>query len=126
MPGGFATRFVLEAGFLLLLGAGAGYADLRAVVITALLAGGWLVVSLVEVAAWRVQSRPAAIWVAPSGRSEPEVAEESEPEPEPEPPAEVGYPLRVGAGEAASDEVEAYTRVLGDRPENEPAADDAE
>jgi hypothetical protein len=30
--------------FLILLGVGAGYADLRPIVIVALLAGGWLVV----------------------------------------------------------------------------------
>ena len=29
MPGGFAPRFAIEAGFLILLGVGAGLANLR-------------------------------------------------------------------------------------------------
>ena len=57
---GFAPRFALEAGFLILLGVGAGYADLRPAVIVALLAGGWVLVALVELAVWRSQARPAA------------------------------------------------------------------
>jgi hypothetical protein len=111
MPRGFAPRFAIEAGFLILLGVGAGLADLRPEVIVALLAGGWLLVSLIEVAAWRAEQRP----ILP-------------PQPEPEPEPEIGwpvdeqavepdgagepYPLRAGAGDAPSDEVEAYTRVL--------------
>ena len=125
MPGGFAPRFAIEAGFLILLGVGAGLADLRTPVIVALLAGGWLIVSLIELAAWRAERRPLAPVTTPSP-----------PEPEPE---EVGwpveehvaepmeadepYPLRAGAGEAPSDEVEEYTRVLSgdataERPED--------
>src|SRR5439155_12822874 len=50
MPGGFAPRFAIEAGFLILLGVGSGYANLRTVVIVAVLLGGWLLVSLIEVA----------------------------------------------------------------------------
>jgi hypothetical protein len=114
MPRGFAPRFAIEAGFLILLGVGAGLADLRTPVIVALVAGGWLLVSLIEVAAWRAERRPIG----------PVLPRPPEPEPEPEigwpveehvaPPAEAGepYPLRAGAGDAPSDEVEAYTRVL--------------
>ena len=115
MPGGFAPRFAVEAGFLILLGVGAGYADLRPIVIVALLAGGWVVVSLIELAVWRSQARPVGAYV-PSPPPAP-VAAEDEPEPDAEPvdeePAEDEYPLRPGAGETPSEEIEEYTRVLG-------------
>src|SRR3954471_7184985 len=99
MPGGFAPRFLVEAGFLILLGVGAGYADLRPIVIVALLAGGWVLVSLVELAVWRSQARPGGASAPPP----PAVGEvEAEPEvvaaPVPE-PVENEYPLRADAGE---------------------------
>ena len=100
MPGGFAPRFAVEAGFLILLGVGAGYADLRPIVIVALLAGGWVVVSLVELAVWRSEARPVGAYVPPPSPAP--VAAEEEPEPDAEPvdeaPAEDEYPLRPGAG----------------------------
>ena len=101
MPGGFAPRFAVEAGFLILLGVGAGYADLRPIVIVALLAGGWVVVSLVELAVWRSQARPVGAYVPPPPPAP--VAAEEEPEPDTEPvdeaPAEDEYPLRPARGE---------------------------
>jgi hypothetical protein len=107
MPG-FAPRFALEAGFLILLGVGAGYADLRPAVIVAILGGGWLLVSLVELAVWRAQARPVVADAGDQGFVE------DEPIVGPEPAAENReYPLRSGAGDAPSEEVEAYTRVLG-------------
>jgi hypothetical protein len=122
MPGGFAPRFAVEAGFLILLGVGAGYADLRPIVIIALLAGGWVVVSLVELAVWRSQARPVVAYVPPPPAP---VAAGEEPEPDAEPadeaPAEDEYPLRPDAGESPSEEVEEYTRVLA-----APAADERE
>ena len=122
MPGGFAPRFAVEAGFLILLGVGAGYADLRPIVIVALLAGGWVVVSLVELAVWRSEARPVVAYVPPPPAPV-EAGEEPEPDAEPldEAPAEDEYPLRPGAGESPSEEVEEYTRVLA-----APAADDRE
>ena len=114
MPGGFAPRFAIEAGFLILLGVGAGVADLRPAVIVALLAGGWLLVSLIELAVWRAQARPVTVYIPPP------------PVPELEPDAEVdwleeaGYPLRADAGAGRSEEVEEYTRILGGTPEDEP------
>ena len=122
MPGGFAPRFAIEAGFLILLGVGAGYADLRPIVIVALLAGGWILVSLVELTVWRSQARPVGAYVPPPPAP---VEAEEEPEPNAEPldeaPAEDEYPLRPGAGETPSEEIEAYTRVL-----SAPAADERE
>src|SRR5947207_2244118 len=62
MPGGYGLRFALEAGFLILLAAASAVADLRTAVIVAIVAGGWLIVCLVEWLAWRagpVPLRPA-------------------------------------------------------------------
>jgi hypothetical protein len=110
MPGGFAPRFAIEAGFLILLGVGAGIADLRAAVIVALLAGGWAIVSLIELLAWRAEGR----MVAP--RTPPVVATEPEPEvgwPADEPEESEAYPLRPDAGHETPEGAEEYTRVLG-------------
>jgi hypothetical protein len=126
MPAGFAPRFAIEAGFLILLGVGAGLADLRPTVIVALLAGGWLLVSLIELSIWRAQARP----VGPVIPSPP--AREAEPELEPEAgestvePEEIAYPLRADAGSMPSEEVEAYTRVLASPPEGEAPSEPAE
>src|SRR5215468_7774844 len=100
MRGAFAPRFAIEAAFLILLGVGAGYADLRPRVIIALLAGGWLLVALIELAIWRSQSRAApAVVPAAMGpvEEEPEPQDEGEAEVVlPPAPAEVAdeYPLR--------------------------------
>lgn len=117
MPGAFAPRFAIEAAFLILLGAGAGYADLRPAVIVALLAGGWLLVSLIELAIWRSQARPAVDSVpAPVPADEPESAEGVAPVVD-----EAEYPLRPNAGDQRSEEVEAYTRILGGAAEDDPS-----
>jgi hypothetical protein len=124
MPGGFAARFAIEAGFLILLGVGAGLADLRTTVIVALLAGGWLLVSLIELSVWRAQARPVGPVIppppAPEAQPEPE-AGESTVEVE-----ETAYPLRADAGAMPSEEVEAYTRVLASPPEGEAPGEPAE
>jgi hypothetical protein len=64
MGGGFALRFVLEAGFLVLLAVVAGLADLDTWLIAAVMAGGWLLVTLIEWLAWRAEAR-ATPQVAP-------------------------------------------------------------
>jgi hypothetical protein len=112
---GFAPRFALEAGFLILLGAGAGYADLRPAAIVAILGGGWILVSLVELAVWRAQARPPVAAYGP----EPALDEDAPA------PVEDGreYPLRPDAGDAPSEEVEAYTRVLGGESDDASAAE---
>ena len=120
MPGAFAPRFAIEAGFLILLGVGAGYADLRTAVIVALLAGGWILVSLIELAVWRAQSRPATGHERPVDEDVEDVEDEeaeSAPEAAVEPEVEDDYPLRPDAGDAPSEEVEEYTRVLSASPE---------
>jgi hypothetical protein len=85
MWGRLGPRFALEAGFLILLAVGAALADLDWVAIVAIMAGGWLLVSLIEVIAAR---RPP--WVPlPAERPPPpaESAAPPEPAPLPEPPA---------------------------------------
>jgi hypothetical protein len=121
MRGPFAPRFVIEVAFLILLGVGAGYADLRPAVIIGLLAGGWVLVSLIELAVWRSQARavpgtPAAIESAEDEpAAEPELEEVSAPDED--------YPLRADAGDARSEEVEAYTRILSaSSAEEQPSA----
>ncbi len=116
MPGGFAPRLAIEAGFLILLGVGAGIADLRTAVIVALLVGGWLVVSLIELVIWRAEGRTL------TPRMPPPEPVEAEPELEVGWPAEhpledESYPLRADAGRETPEEAEEYTRVIH-APEN--------
>jgi hypothetical protein len=119
MPGEFAPRFAIEAGFLILLGVGAGLADLRRPVIVALLAGAWLLVSLIELAAWRAQARPVARAIPPPPPAELDADVSPPPDEETVEPEDTAYPLRADAGSAPSEEVEAYTRVLAGEPEGE-------
>ena len=53
MPAALGPRFVLEAGFLILLAVVVGLADLRPALIILVMAIGWLLVSLIEYLAWR-------------------------------------------------------------------------
>lgn len=126
MSSGFRPRFAVEAGFLILLAVGAGLADLRPLLIVAVVAAGWVLVALLEVALWRAETRPAppVVYTEPQAEPEPEPEFPPEPleqiaEPELEPEA---YPLRADAGEEPSEEAEAYTTVLRE----EQAAEDAE
>ena len=115
MPGGFAPRFAIEAGFLILLGVGAGLADLRPGVIIVLLAAGWIIVSLIELAVWRAGRRPVPLAVSAPREPEQEPEEQHGWPIDGESPFdadETAYPLRADAGTAPSDEVEAYTRVM--------------
>jgi hypothetical protein len=118
MPGGFGPRFAVEAGFLILLGVGAGMADLRSAVIVAVLAGGWALVSLIELGVWRAEGRTVALRMPPAPAVEPEHEPESEvgwPLEDPDGAVDESYPLRPDAeleGDG-SDQAEAYTRILG-------------
>ena len=86
-------RFLLEAGFLVLVAAAAGLADLSAAWIAVVMLGAWLLVAFVERAGSRrapVGDRPAeetAAVAEPEPAEEPEAVAEPElaPEPEPEP-----------------------------------------
>ena len=52
MQGGFGPRFALEAGFLIAVAIGAGFAELSATVIVVVMAVAWLLVCLFELAVW--------------------------------------------------------------------------
>jgi hypothetical protein len=52
------ARFALEALFLVLLALGAGLADLRPLVIVAVMAGAWALVALAELSAERIDRAP--------------------------------------------------------------------
>jgi hypothetical protein len=60
MPTAPGPRFVLEAGFLVLLAFVVGLADLDPLVIVLVMLVGWILVSLIEYFAWR-QSQSAVI-----------------------------------------------------------------
>jgi hypothetical protein len=53
MPAALGPRFVLEAGFLVLLAFVVGVADLSPALIVLVMAVGWLLVALIEYFAWR-------------------------------------------------------------------------
>jgi hypothetical protein len=106
MPGRLGPRFAIEALFLIALAVGAAYADLDRKWIVAVMAGGWLVVALLELTADRIWAaappwrRPNYMAVLPQPRAEPAVVPpepsaprvEPEPKPKPEPAAEVEPP----------------------------------
>src|SRR4051794_18316738 len=73
MGGGFAPRFAAEALFLILLAVGAGLADLRPRVVVAVMAVGWLLVSLIEYFVWRAAAQ-TALRVGTLARRPPEAA----------------------------------------------------
>src|SRR3954451_298171 len=123
MPGGFAPRFAIEAGFLILLGVGAGIADLRSQVIVALVAGGWVLVSLIELSVWRAEGRIAVPRVPPGAEPAPE-PDVGWPVEQSEEPEQQAYPLRRDA-DVRDAEAEEYTRVIA-QPERAAPDDDAE
>jgi hypothetical protein len=111
MPARMGPRFAIEALFLIALAVGVAYADLATKWIFVVMAGGWLVVALLELTAdriwaaappWRrpyyvpasppraepVAATPPPAAVEPEAEVEPEPAAEPEPEPEPEPELE--------------------------------------
>ena len=87
MQGGLGPRFALEAGFLIAVAIGAGFAQLGATAIVALMAVAWLLVCLFELAVWAEGPRFPTFRrerVVVEETVEPQAAEaatESEPEP---------------------------------------------
>ena len=85
MWGRLGPRFAVEAAFLILLAVGLGLADQDWMVIVAVMAGGWALVSAVELIAAR---RPAPQWQR-RDQAPPEAAPAEAPLPAPsEPPGE--------------------------------------
>jgi hypothetical protein len=107
MPGRLGPRFAIEALFLIALAAGVAYADLSRKWIAIVMAGGWLVVALLELTAERIWAtappwRRPDYYAAPGPRREPiaappepfsakpKPAPQALPEAEPEPVAAAG------------------------------------
>jgi hypothetical protein len=57
VQGGFGPRFALEAGFLIAVAVGAGFAELSATAIVVVMAVAWLLVCLFELAVWAERPR---------------------------------------------------------------------
>ena len=90
MPSAIGPRFVLEAGFLVLLAVVVGFADLDPPLIILVMAVGWLLVSLIEYFAWR-QAQTLAMSGFDAAGPAPEIREEvvedvPPPPPPPQPP----------------------------------------
>jgi hypothetical protein len=78
VQGGFGPRFALEAGFLIAVAIGAGFAELSATLIVVVMAVAWLLVCLFELAVWAEGPRFAGLV------REQTVMEEEEPPGEPD------------------------------------------
>jgi outer membrane biosynthesis protein TonB len=88
MPSAVGPRFVLEAGFLVLLAVVVAFADLDPPLIILVMAVGWLLVSLIEYFAWR-QAQALAMSGFEAAGPVPEMREEVvEDVPPPPPPPE--------------------------------------
>jgi hypothetical protein len=104
MPAALGPRFVLEAGFLILLAVVVGLADLSPALIILVMAVGWLLVALLEYFAWRQSPAFSAAPRYEEGAGPPpaqetvqeEIVEEAPPIPPPPPPP---VPARVEAEE---------------------------
>jgi hypothetical protein len=89
MPAAVGPRFVLEAGFLVLLAVVVGFADLSPALIILVMALGWLLVSLIEYFAWRQTVHAMSVRYdepAPPPVVEEQVVEDVPPPPPPPPP----------------------------------------
>ena len=89
MPAAVGPRFVLEAGFLVLLAVVVGFADLSPALIILVMALGWLLVSLIEYFAWRQTVQAMSVRydeAAPAQVVEEQVVEDVPPPPPPPSP----------------------------------------
>ncbi len=105
MPGRLGPRFAIEALFLIALAVGVAYADLSRKWIVIVMAGGWVVVALLELTAERIWAtappwRRPDYYAAPAPRREPVSAPPApvEAKPKPAPPALPGPEPVVAAG----------------------------
>ncbi len=152
MPARMGPRFAIEALFLIALAVGVAYADLATKWIFVVMAGGWLVVALLELTADRIwaaappwrrpyyvpASPPRAEPVAatpPPAAVEPEAEAEPEPAAEPEPELEPAAEEEVEQEPQPELEPEAVTMIAPrvepsagapSEPEPEPEPDTAE
>jgi hypothetical protein len=141
MPGRLGPRFAIEALFLIALAVGLAYADLSRKWIAIVMAGGWLIVALIELTAERIWAtappwRRPDYYAAPAPRREPvaaspaPVAAKPKPAPQalPEPaPRDLPEPEPVAAAEAepepeAATVIEPPSERAVPEPEAEPEA----
>lgn len=100
MPAAIGPRFVLEAGFLILLAVVVGLADLSPALIVLVMTVGWALVALIEYFAWRqtvgfpAMGRHATVEPAPAAPVHQGVVEDVAPPPPP-PPTPTPPPLPV-------------------------------
>jgi hypothetical protein len=95
MPAAVGPRFVLEAGFLVLLAVVVGFADLSPALIILVMALGWLLVSLIEYFAWRQTVHAMSVRYdepAPPPVVEEQVVEDVPPPPPPPAPTPTPSP----------------------------------
>jgi hypothetical protein len=132
MPGRLGPRFAIEALFLIALAVGVAYADLSRKWIAIVMAGGWLVVALLELTAERIWAtappwRRPDYYAAPAPRREPIAAPPATVEAQPKPMPHVlpeAEPASVAAAELEPEpEPEAATVI--ERP-SEPAVPEPE
>jgi hypothetical protein len=111
MPGRLGPRFAIEALFLIALAVGVAYADLASKWIFVVMAGGWLIVALLELSADR-------IWAAAPPWRRPYYVPASPPraEPVPAPPPEAAEAVPVAKEPAVEPKPEA-------EPESQPAGE---
>jgi hypothetical protein len=123
MPGRLGPRFAIEALFLIALAVGVAYADLSSKWIAIVMAGGWLLVALVELTAERIWAtappwRRPDYYAAPSPRREPVAAPAPvEAKPKPAPPS---LPEPAPVASSRPDPAVVPTPVAQAEPEPEP------
>jgi hypothetical protein len=111
MPADLGPRFVLEAGFLILLAVVVALADLSPALIVLVMAIGWLLVALLEYLAWRQSPAFSAPVRYEEGAGSPpaqetvqeQIVEEARPRPTP-PPSPAHAPAPAPAPAAAEEE----------------------
>jgi len=124
MPTAAGPRFVLEAGFLVLLAAVVALADLDPLLIVLLMLVGWILVSLIEYFAWR-QSESAMMRgfePALAGIGVSEMAAEEAPPPPPPPPSPTPAPDEDTVVEPSTAEEEHVEEAREEAPAEETPA----
>jgi hypothetical protein len=96
MPTALGPRFVLEAGFLVLLALVVGLADLDPLLIVFVMLVGWILVSLIEYFAWRQSQSVLTRGFEPAlaGVGVSQMAADDAPPPPPPPPAPPSAPAQ--------------------------------
>src|SRR5213080_1872624 len=129
MPGRLGPRFAIEALFLIALAVGVAYADLSRKWIAIVMAGGWLIVALIEVTAERIWAtappwRRPDYYAAPAPRREPVAAPPAPVAAKPKPAPQASPEPEPVAEAEAEPEPEAATVIEPpERPDLEPESE---